>query len=111
MLVAIVSQNNLVLVFEGGHRTIIARYVAKWGIALMFLCGTKCQGGVPQPFGKEGIRKLRCAGQNRPQMVKTAIFGLNHPDSELDFSPRKTKMDQPTLSQARAGFHMQALTS
>ena len=32
MLVAIVSQNSFVLVFMG-HRAIIVRYVAKWGIA------------------------------------------------------------------------------
>ena len=29
-----------------GHRTIIARYDAKWGIAWMRLCETKCRGGV-----------------------------------------------------------------
>ena len=28
-----------------GYRTIIARYVAKWGIAQMCLCETKYQGG------------------------------------------------------------------
>ena len=44
MLVAIVSQNSLVLVLMG-YRTIIARYVAKWGIAQVCLCETKCQGG------------------------------------------------------------------
>ena len=49
ILVAIVSQNSLVLVFMG-YRTIIARYVAKWGIARMCLCKTKYQGGVSHPF-------------------------------------------------------------
>ena len=49
-LVAIVSQNYFVLVFVG-YRTIIARYVAKWGIAQMCLCETKCQGGVSHHFG------------------------------------------------------------
>ena len=44
ILVAIVSQNFLVLVFMG-YRTFIARYVAKWGIAGMCLCKIKCQGG------------------------------------------------------------------
>ena len=34
ILVAIVSQNSFALVFMG-YRTIIARYVAKWGIAQM----------------------------------------------------------------------------
>ena len=48
-VVAIVSQNYLVLVFLG-YRTIIARYVAKWGIAQMCLCETKCQGGGIAPF-------------------------------------------------------------
>ena len=37
ILAAIVSQNLFVLVFMG-YRTIIARYVAKWGIAQMRLC-------------------------------------------------------------------------
>ena len=44
MLAAIVSQNSLVLVFVG-YRTIIAQYVAKWGIAQMSLCETKYRGG------------------------------------------------------------------
>ena len=44
ILVAIVSQNSFRLVFLG-HRTIIARYVAKLGIARMCQCNTKCQGG------------------------------------------------------------------
>ena len=43
-LAAIVSQNSFVFVFMG-YRTIIARYVAKWGIAQMCLCETKYQGG------------------------------------------------------------------
>ena len=34
-----------------GYRTIIARYVAKWGIAQMCLCETKYQGGVTHHFG------------------------------------------------------------
>ena len=50
ILVAIVSQNSFVLVFMG-YRTIIARYVAKWGIAQMCLCETKYQGGVSHHFG------------------------------------------------------------
>ena len=37
MLVATVSQNSFVLVFVG-YRTIITRYVAKWGISQMCLC-------------------------------------------------------------------------
>ena len=42
IFVAIVSQNSFVLVFMG-YRTIIARCVAKQGIALMCLCDTKYQ--------------------------------------------------------------------
>ena len=49
ILVAIVSQNDFVLVFMG-YRTSIARYAAKWGIALMCLCETKYQGGGIAPF-------------------------------------------------------------
>ena len=36
--------------FCGGYRTIIARYVAKWGIAQMCLCETKYQGRRIAPF-------------------------------------------------------------
>ena len=50
ILVAIVSQNYFVPVFMG-YRTIIARYVAKWGIALMCLCETTYHGGVSHHFG------------------------------------------------------------
>ena len=50
ILVAILSQNSFVLVFMG-YRTIIARYVAKRGIAQMCLCKTKYQGGVSHHFG------------------------------------------------------------
>ena len=51
MFVAIVSQNSFVLVLMG-YRTIIARYVAKWGIAQMCLCKTKCQGGYRAILGE-----------------------------------------------------------
>ena len=50
ILVAIVSQNSVVLVFMG-YRTIVVRYVAKWGIAHICLCETKCQGGISHHFG------------------------------------------------------------
>ena len=60
ILVVIVSQNSLVLVFMG-YRTIIARYVAKWGIAQMCLCETKYQGGVSHHFGgvQTSLKKYR----------------------------------------------------
>ena len=45
ILVAIVSQNSCVLVVLMWYRTIIARYVAKGGIAQMCLCKTKYEGG------------------------------------------------------------------
>ena len=50
ILVAIVSQNSFALVLMG-YRTTIARHVAKWGIAQVCLCETKCQGGVSRHFG------------------------------------------------------------
>ena len=61
MLVAIVSQNPFKLVFVG-CRTIIARYVAKRGIAQMCLSETKCQGGGIAPFwGSANLpEKLSC---------------------------------------------------
>ena len=60
ILVAIVSQNSFMLVFVGYH-TIIARYVANWGIAQMCLCETKKQGGVLHDFGGllTSLRKYR----------------------------------------------------
>ena len=65
ILSAIVSQNFFVLVFLG-YRTSIARYVAKWGIALMCLCSKRRRqgGGVSHPVG--GLlgwpRKYRAIG-------------------------------------------------
>ena len=51
LFVAIVSQKYFVLVFVG-YRTIIARYVAKWGIAQMCLCETsRAKGGYRMHFG------------------------------------------------------------
>ena len=60
ILAAIVSQNSFVLVFTG-YRTIIARYVAKRGIAQMCPCKTKCQGRVSHHFGQAltSLKKYR----------------------------------------------------
>ena len=63
ILVAIVSQNSLVLVFVGSC-TIISRYVAKWGIAQMCLCETKYKG----PRG--GYRTI--LGQCKPPLESIA---------------------------------------
>ena len=46
--------NSLAKLFHAsfvGYRTIIARYVAKWGIAQLCLCETKYQGEGIAPFG------------------------------------------------------------
>ena len=51
ILVAIVSQNSLVLVFMGYH-TIIARYVAKSGIAWMCQCKLSTKGGYCTIWGE-----------------------------------------------------------
>ena len=56
ILVAIVSQNAFVLIFLG-YRTLIARYVAKWGIAQMCLCELSTKAGV-SPFGGSAILSL-----------------------------------------------------
>ena len=52
--------NSFVLVFMG-YCTIIARYVAKWGIAEMRLCETSYQGGYRTNFGGvlTSLRKCR----------------------------------------------------
>ena len=39
-----------------GYRTIIARYVAQWGIAKMCLCKTKCQGEASHHLGDMLLR-------------------------------------------------------
>ena len=49
-LEVIVSQNSLVLA-SLGHRTTIAQYVAKWGIAQMCLCEDKYHGVASRHFG------------------------------------------------------------
>ena len=51
MLLVIVSQNLFVLVFVG-YRTILARYVAKRGIAQVCLSETKYQGGYRTFWGE-----------------------------------------------------------
>ena len=63
ILSAIVSQNDFVLVFLG-YRTSIARYVAKWGIALICLCKKRHQAGVSHPVGGllGWLRKYRAIG-------------------------------------------------
>ena len=47
--------------FNVGYRTVIARCVAKWGIAQMCLCETKYQGGVSHHFGgvQTSLKKYR----------------------------------------------------
>ena len=52
----IVSQNSFLLVFWG-HCTMIARYVAKWGIAQMCLCETKHQEGLHHVGGSANLPK------------------------------------------------------
>ena len=52
ILAAIVSQTSFVLVLKG-YRAIIARYVAKWGIAQVCLCETKNQGGASHHFSED----------------------------------------------------------
>ena len=59
MLVAIVSQNSFVLV-RMGYCTIIARYVAKWRMAPMYLCeiSTKGSANLPERVSQDmGHRK------------------------------------------------------
>ena len=51
-LVAIVSQNYLVFVFVGYRKTVIARYIARWGITQMCLCETMHRGGLSHHFGE-----------------------------------------------------------
>ena len=45
-----------------GYRTIIARYVAKWGIARMCLCATEYQEGVSHHFWELPSSLTKCRG-------------------------------------------------
>ena len=65
MHLAIVSQNSFVLAFVG-YRTIIARYVAKWGIAQMCLCEIKYKGG---------YRTI--LGERQPPLKSIARYGVS----------------------------------
>ena len=56
--------NSLFVLVFLGYRTSIARYVAKWGIALICLCKTRHQEGVSHPVGGllGWLRKYRAIG-------------------------------------------------
>ena len=84
MLVAILSQNSSVLVFVG-YRTIIARYVAKWGIAQMRLSETKYQGRVSHHFGgvPTSLEKYR-AIWGIAAIVSQYLFWKGHGDTTAD---------------------------
>ena len=66
-----------------GYRTSIARYVAKWGIALICLSKIKYQGGVSHHFGGmlNSLKKYR------------AIWGIAQrcPTYQLHFPPKRWK--------------------
>ena len=54
ILAAIVSQKHLVLVFMG-YRTIIARYVAKWGAHRHACVKLSTKGGIAQFWGSDNF--------------------------------------------------------
>ena len=47
----------MLVFFGGGYRTLTARYVAKWSIAKICLCETKCQGGDRTILGSANLLK------------------------------------------------------
>ena len=95
ILVAIVSQNVFVLVFMG-YRTIIARYVAKWGIAQMCLCKTKYQGEGLAPFW---------GAPNLPEKVSRDM-GYRSDSSAIsrDMGPLRTFISCYRTSRPQKGF-------
>ena len=91
ILAAIVSQSSILCLFLWGIRTIIARYVAKWGIAEMCLCESKYQGGVSHHFGgaPTSLKKYRRDMGYRSDSIAVSRdmgplshkHGLCHPDN------------------------------
>ena len=72
MLVAIVSQNSLVLVFMG-YRTIIARYVAKWGYRTNAPVTLSTKGGYHTVWGSANLLlKLPCSMAYRSDSIAVA---------------------------------------
>ena len=55
-----------------GYRTIIAQYVAKWGIAQMCQCETKYQGGIASFWGSANLTAgfLYRAGAKTPEIFE-----------------------------------------
>ena len=75
---AIVSQNYSVIVFMG-YRTIIAPYVANWGIAQMCLCQTlSIKGGYRTIFGVSNLPEMvsRDTGYLRILEKAVAVSGV-----------------------------------
>ena len=70
----------------GGYRTIIARYVAKWGITQMCLCETNYHGGVSHQFGGAltSLKKYR------------AIWGIRSDSIAVsrDMGPLRSRSDR-----------------
>ena len=84
MLSAIISQNFFVLVFLG-YRTSIARYVAKWGIALICLCKKKApKGGIAPCWGIAGMAEevSRDRGYRSDSIAVSRDMGPLRPKSE-----------------------------
>ena len=61
----------------GGYRTIVVRYVAKWGIAQICLCEIKCQEGYRTIWGSASLPKTVSGGMGIAIIVSQcrAIWG------------------------------------
>ena len=78
----IVLQNYFVLVFvyhRGVYHTIMARYIAKWGIAQMCLCETKYQEGLSHLFGVV----LTSLKRMYFKLTVKTVFGDNQPATKV----------------------------
>ena len=84
ILVAIVSQNSLVLVIMG-YRTSIARHVAKWGIAQMCLCEAKCQRGYRTILGEceSPLTSIAQYGVSQRWYRNIARYGATKPPQRI----------------------------
>ena len=99
ILVAIVSQNFFVLIFVG-YRTIIAQYVAKWGIARMCLCKTKYQAGGIATFWGSVLTSLiavsRDMGYRSDSIAISRDMGPLSP-RQMPYGTETTPCTPPTL--------------
>ena len=93
------------LVFVG-YRTIIARYVAQWGIAQMRLCETKYQGGGIAPFWGSANLPEKVSRDMGYRSDSIAVSRDRGPLRLRQGTKKHRKGDQGSQSQCRHGLEL-----